>query len=621
MANLARPVNMLPPTVERIIEFKGLNKRSYIEDGEMRDMWNMSPDSYPLLMPRKPRGKMEMPEGIMRPLHILRRFDKLGIIAIDEIDPEDEDPETTVSFYYDGEKVEDVTETGDLPGLTTESRAVAINNKMCFFPQKTCIDITINGVNDGDPNNNTYRSLEASYVSPLGGTSGSISATGETYFDVTKGMFKYDDAVNINGTLAYTPSGGSATSMTVNVSCIIESVEDVSGDNTKDRIYLPTNTFIEATGASNVSLSAGTKITRTMPDLDFVVEWNNRLWGCSSEDNCIYASKLGDPTNWEYYQGTSMDSYYAQQGTDEAFTGIAEYSGHLLFFKPNSIARVYGTAPSNYQITNTKAFGVENGSSRSILTINDTVFYKSEVGFMAYQGGTPFCISDKLDWKIKNVVAGTEGRKYYASCVIKEGNVSNNLILVFDISKGMWHIEDNMRFTDSCKVGEKIYIATAKPILTCDTDVIAKHADDPDVLVCESDYVEGDIKIINPDKLLQTHAEAVVADPDDIPENYEDMEWRAVFGPFDEYIEEHKIYSKLAMRLIANGEASANVFISIDEGPWEQVEHYDRVSTKGDFIPIIPRRCDRYSVKIEGKGNCEIKSLTRRVRQGSFGRL
>jgi hypothetical protein len=121
--------------------------------------------------------------------------------------------------------------------------------------------------------------------------------------------------------------------------------------------------------------------------------------------------------------------------------------------------------------------------------------------------------------------------------------------------------------------------------------------------------------------LVETHAEAEARDPDDPPENYEDIEWRAVFGPFDEYIEEHKIYSKLAIRLKANGVASAKVFISIDEGPWEQVEHYERVSTKGDFIPIIPRRCDRYSVKIEGKGNCEVKSLTRRVRQGSFGRL
>lgn len=599
MANLARPVNLLPPAVERIIEFKGLNKRSMIEDGEMSDMWNLTPDSYPLLMPRKPRGKMDMPEGIMRPLHILRRFDKIGIIAIDENDPEEVDPQTTVSFYYDGVKIDEVDD------LTTESKAVAINNRMCFFPQKTCIDITIEGVQDG-----TYRSLEADVT--LSNASVTISNEDARMVLSTGHGLKYDDAINIHID-SYTPSGGSSVATSFDISCIVEGVEE--GIST-DTIVLPVNTFIEMTGAGVTGFTISGTLKRTMPDLDFIVEWNNRLWGCSNAENVIYASKLGDPSNWNYYQGTSLDSYYAEQGTDESFTGIAEYSGHLIFFKPNSMTRVYGTSPSNYQITNTKAFGVEKGSSRSILTINDTVFYKSEVGFMAYQGGVPFCISDKLDMKIKNVVAGTEGRKYYASCIVVEGNQSSSRLYAFDISKSMWHLEDDVRFTDACKMGDKVYCASANQNLTCDTDVFCSET-----LLCDSEYIEGDVLIFNPDTVVETHAEAEVRDPDDPPENYEDLEWKAVFGPFDEYIEEHKIYSKLAMRLKANGVASAKVFISIDEGPWEQVEHYDRVSTKGDFIPIIPRRCDRYSVKIEGKGNCELKSLTRRVRQGSFGRL
>lgn len=598
MANLVSPgykqsalINrILQPNEERIIEFKGLNKRIVIEEGEMSDMWNLTPDRYPLLMPRKPRGTMEMPEGTMRPIQILRRFDKIGMIVIDE--PAEGQTTSSISFYYDGEKIDEVT------GLSTESRAVAINNRMCFFPDKTCIDITLDGVQD-----NTFRSLEANFEAPQVGTAVYVSQT-ETYIDVTKGLFDYDDAINIVGTLGYTPSGGTPTTMDVNVSCIIESIDKGGTNDTTDRIYLPANTFIEVEGASNISLVDGTTISRSMPDLDFIVEWNNRLWGCSNEDNTIYASKLGDPSNWQYFQGTSMDSYYAEQGTDEVFTGIAEYSGHLLFFKPNSIARVYGTSPSTYQITNAKAFGVEHGSSRSVLTINDTVFYKSSIGIMAYQGGVPFCISDKIDWKMKNVVAGTEGRKYYASCIVKEKDREEykGRLLVFDISKGMWHLEDDMRFTDACKIEDTIYCTTsAADVLVCDTDVFC--AED---LMCGTDYYSGEITIINPEEPT---------------EEYTDYDWMAVFGPFDEYLEEHKIYSKLALRLKANGTASATVYISINEGPWEQVEHYATVSTKGDFIPIIPRRCDRYSVKIEGTGNCEMKSLTRRVRRGSFGRL
>lgn len=585
MANLVSPgykqntlINkVLTPMEDRIIEFKGLNKKSAVEEGEMSDMWNLTADNYPLLAPRKPRGTINLPQGIKRPIRIVRRYDKLGVIALDSNDH--------VYFYYDGQKI---TELGQ---LSTDTRAVAINNKMCFFPQKKSIDITSTGVQSG-----TAASLEAS-VTLTASKAVTISNEDARITFAANHGFKPDDAINISGTIAYTPSGGSATTAPIIVSCIIE---DVSGNT----LILPRETFIELTGegASNVSLSANTTITRTMPTLDLVVEWNNRLWGCNNLDNTIYACKLGDPTNWQYYQGTSMDSYYAEQGTDEKFTGVAEYSGHIIFFKPNSMTRIYGSAPSNYQVTNTSAYGVEGGSTNSVLTINDTVFYKSAIGIMAYQGGIPFCISDKFNRKFKNVVAGTEGTKYYASCIIEDEDEIKGRLMVFDIDKGLWHMEDGLRFTSACKVGNKVYYTTStSEILVCNSNVYcAKN------LMCSSAFIEGTAGIINPDTPT---------------ESYDDIEWMATFGPFDEYLEEHKIYSKLALRLKANGDASAKVYISINEGPWEQVANYDSVSTKGDFIPIVPRRCDRYSVKIEGKGNFEVKSLTRRIRKGSFGRL
>ena len=585
MANLVRPVNLLPPAEERTIEFKGLNKKSVIEDGEMSDMWNLTADSYPLLMPRKPRGVLDLPSDVMRPIQIVKRFGKIGLVAIDN--------EENIEFYYDGVKYPEVSQ---LVPLTASTRAVAINTKICFFPQKTYITIrqTPSGIEVGDAGR-----LEAS-VSVSSGTTVEINVA-DTRIEIPKDSgLKYDDAITITGTITYT-AGGASHSSPINVSCIIE--QFIEGETT-DTLVLPANTFIEVIGqgATQVSLLASTITRGNIPDMDLVVEWNNRLWGASSITNTIYACKLGDPTNWQYYQGTGLDSYYAEQGTDESFTGIAEYSGHLIFFKPNSMTRVYGTSPSNYQITNAKAYGVEEGSSNSVLTINDAVYYKSAIGIMAYQGGTPFCISDKLNRKFKNVVAGTEGTKYYASLIVEADEGYEGRTIVFDIAKGMWHLEDNLRFLNACKIGDKIYCTTASAeVLVCGEDIFCARD-----LMVSTDIIEG---------------EAIVINPDEPSESYDDIEWMAQFGPFDEYIEEHKIYSKLAMRVKANGEASAKVYISLDEGPWEQVENYEHVSTKGDFIPIVPRRCDRYSVKIEGKGNMEIKSLTRRVRKGSFGRL
>lgn len=599
MANLVTPGydrsvligQLLSPNEERVIEFKGLNRRAVIDEGEMSDMKNLSTDMYPVLKPRKPRGKMELPSEIMRPLHILRRFDKLAVIAIDM--PEQETDPTTVSFWYDGVKITEVN------NLTVYSYAVAINNRMCFFNttngKNYALDITINGVQQG-----TYKPLDVEITAS--GLAVTMS-TSETTFTLPSGHgINYDDALDIK-LISYTPSGGSTIVVNKDISCIVEEVRKDTPSEGTDTIVLPQETFIEISSTGVTSMTINGTISRKMPELDNVVEWNNRLWGYNNAENMIYASKLGDPFNWHYYQGTGLDSYYAQQGSDESFTAIAEYSGHILFFKPNSITRVYGTAPSNFQVTTTKAYGVEPGSTKSVLTINDTVYYKSAIGIMAYQGGIPVCISEKLaGWKMFNVIAGTEGRKYYASCLMKKNGRTEGMLLVYDIDMAMWHKEDSFRFTDACKIEDKIYcISTSADILVCGEDVYCNED-----LMVGTEAVEGEVAIINPDEPT---------------EDYSDIEWMAVFGPFDEWLEEHKIYSKLALRLKANGEATAKVYISINEGDWELVEDYESVSTKGDFIPIIPRRCDRYSIKVEGTGDVEMKTLTRRVRRGSFGRL
>ena len=579
--------SLLAPNPERIIEFKGLNRQRAVAEGEMSDMLNMTSDNYPLLTPRKARGYMPNPPGVIRPLRLMSKFDRIAMIARLDTDP------VTTAFYYNGTLVPAVDD------LSESSRMVAINTKICFFPEKTYLEIA------PDRTIGEYGSLEA--VAEETTATVTISLDEVTISLTDNPGFKYDDAVNIVGTLTY---GSDQAECNVSVN-----VEDAD----EHTLYLPQGTFLELIGSGVSSASFNGIISREMPDLDHVVEWNNRLWGLSSADNTVYACKLGDPTNWQYFQGTSLDSYFAQQGTDGAWTGMAVYSNHLICFKEDSICRIYGTAPSNYQVTNTEAFGVETGSPDSVITINDTVFYKSKIGIMAYSGGIPECISDKLAVKFKNVVAGTEKRKYYASIKTPNGYE----LMVFDTEKGVWHKEDDMRFRSCATIGDKLYFVNyLDDMLVCSEDLMCDE-----MLFVGSDDVAGRIGIVNP------------ATPE---EDASAMDWMAVFGPFDEWIEEKKIYSKLALRIISKSSEDnyltdendeplmteegellvlpnwLRVYISIDEGEWELVQNYEPASTKGDFIPIIPRRCDRYSVKVEGKGPYEIKTLTRRVRQGTF---
>lgn len=591
MANLVSPgykqsklINsVLSPVEERCLEFKGLNKRKVVEEGEMSDMKNLTSDDYPVLSPRKPRGEMELPTGVVLPLRIMARYEKIALIARDD--------EDQINFYFDGAKVPEVDD------LTYDSQMVAINTKICFFPQKTCISV-LQTATSASIVVGSYKSLEESAT--LSGTAVTISNTDCRITLPGLKAFAYDDAINISGTLSYT-SEGTAKTMECTVSCLIEEVIQDTANQTTE-LVLPRETFIELTGegaASNPITLTG-ELSRTMPDLDYVMEWNNRLWGASSEDNTIYACKLGDPTNWQYYQGLSLDSYYAQQGTDGHWTGCAAHSSHAIFFKQNSMARIYGSSPSTWQISNMQCFGVEEGSDRSVVVINDSVFYKSKIGIMVYEGGTPYCISDKFNATFRNVVGATEGNKYYASIQSGDGFP----LMVLDIELGVWHKEDNARMIDACAIGNRLYfINHAGESIKCgEADAIAS----PWLPCGHGAATSGTVQIVNPVNATEKASE---------------MEWMAQFGPFDEFLENRKIYSRILMRLIRSAESSVKVYISENEGPWELVNEFDPATTGGDYIPIIPRRCDRYSIKIVGTGKCSIKSLTRKVRRGTGGRL
>lgn len=607
MANLVSPgyknsvlINsLLSPVDEQIMEFKGLNRRSYKEDGEMEDMLNLSAEDYPLLSPRKSRTRVRIDSSIVRPFQIISRYGRLAMLATDS----NED----VYFWFDGVKRTAVT------GLSTSSRMVAINTKICFFPDKTYIEII--------PNGTSYTVGSFGKLDEEKKVTGATFTYGTDYCTIPLGAansFKADDAISLAASVTFTDTNNSSVTKTVNTSCLIESASSASPYN----ITIATEVFDLTDADTTKPMTITATFTRSMGSitLDHVIEWNNRLWGASNDDNTIYACKLGDPTNWQYFQGTSLDSYYASQGTDGAWSGVAAYSGHLIFFKPNGMCRIYGTAPSNYQITNTKCYGVEDGSALSVVTINDVVYYKSLIGIMAYSGGTPVCISEKLTTEFANVVAGSEGSKYYAT-IQKKANEDTWELVVFDIEKGIWLKEDSFRFRSTCAVNNRLYVSSYEgSSLVCSDTLYC----DP-YLVEKIENSQGALHIINPverDYDYKDLTEWNYNDDTNLYEpEYETIPWRAVFGPFHEYLDTKKIYSKLTLRLKANEDSSAAVYIAIDGGDWELVKEYPHVSTKGEKIPIIPRRCDNYSIKVEGEGGCEIVSLTRHVRKGSYGEL
>ncbi len=163
------------------------------------------------------------------------------------------------------------------------------------------------------------------------------------------------------------------------------------------------------------------RLGRSMPDMDFVFECGNRLWGCRYGDqqgrfvNEIYASALGDLKNWHSFQGVSTDAYTAAVGSDGPFTGAMNYLGYPLFFKENSVHRVYGSYPAEYRIQTVPCQGVAAGAGGSLCLLGDTALYLGKHGVCAYDGALPSLISPKLPGLAGPAVAAALGPCYYLS--------------------------------------------------------------------------------------------------------------------------------------------------------------------------------------------------------------
>lgn len=156
-------------------------------------------------------------------------------------------------------------------------------------------------------------------------------------------------------------------------------------------------------------------IKRTVPDMDFYTVSENRLWGCSSKNHEIYASKLGSFRNFHCFDGVSSDSYTATIASDGDFTGAITYLGYVMFWKENAVYKVYGNRPSNFQIVEGMLRGVAKGCGKSLCIVNEVLYYKSESSVMSFQGALPTDVGAVLEAGYGEAEAGRMGNKYYIS--------------------------------------------------------------------------------------------------------------------------------------------------------------------------------------------------------------
>lgn len=497
-----------------INQFGGYCHNLIMADNEFSDMKNISDRFYPAIASRAPRG------AVMETIENCNAlYWKNGLFYV-----------SGTNAYYKGVKVGTVSDT--------KKQLAGIGAYIVIMPDKLVLNTS----------NNEWMSMEKTFTSvgtvkfeplTLKSVFTKITATGIQNF------FHRLDGVTISG----------STNAAYNKTTIINEI----GTN-----------YIVVSGVLDKEFTQTSAITvkRTAPDMDFICESNNRIWGCSSKNHEIYGSKLGDPLNWNCFEGISTDSYAASVGSDGDFTGCIGHMGYCLFFKEQSIHKLFGNKPSNFQINDHPLEGVRKGCAESLEIVNETLYYVGRTGIYAYDGSTPNSISGKLgELRLMDAVSCQQDSKLYVSA----SDGQKKRIYVYNPETRIWDIEDEEEFCFASYGEGRLYYVSAK----------------------------GDLRTVSGD------AEEIIS-------------WYLESGDIIEQSMNHKFISKLLFNFWLSRGSIVNIYIRWDDD--KMWEHKGTVSTEWNRtypFPIIPRRCSKFRFRLEGTGQFKLLGIGRYSEEGS----
>ena len=586
-----------PTSTDMIEVFGGYNHNHRIADSEFYDENNMTSEHYPLMSPRKERGKLKLYDNGLDKHNIVGMLSKEGLCYVEAInnniylfengykrdlgltDIPDDTERILVSMgayivifpdkkYFNTEKESDF---GDIEASFSvsnlEGEISGATFSLCALDGK---EYTYSSAKPSQPKDQEYwldTSTSPASLKQWSESSSQWIGIASTYIRISAPNiaqnFSEGDGVYISG---ITNNALSEYNNKTSVIQKLEKTENGAGD------------YIVIIGVIGNVYYDSISLKRRVPLLDFVIESGNRLWGCryglnlnGDVVNELYASKLGDFKNWEVFSGISTDSYVASLGSDGVFTGAISYLGMPLFFKESYIHQVYGYYPAQYQIQTTEARGVQQGSSKSLAMVNETLYYKANNAVCAYNGSLPVEISSVLGGvHYKNAAAEAAGNKY---CIAMETNTNKRSLFIYDTQKGVWHKEDGEGLTELCFAKEELYLRDGNNVYTANGT----------------------------------------------GEKYENkVEWHVESGNMGLSANEKKKIKRINLRFSADVGSRIRIFVEYNSsGKWEQVFANDGSTLNSYYVPIKPKRCDHFRIKIEGKGNVKLYSLSKVIEYGS----
>lgn len=567
---------------ELITTFGGYNHNLVIDDNDFYNSMNLSSDNYPALSPRNKRAFFSSVKG-----NVSGIYSKTKLCYIRD-----------GYLYYGGEKVESYY----FGNSQKERTFVSMGARLVVFPDN--VYINTNDFND-------YGTLDAYYTCDYadvfmcrgdgdnlgdyaaGPTEPETAVNGDLWLDTSgdKHVLKqYYESIgtwaDIGSSYVSICNTGIGSGFKAGDGITLDGFETV-GLNGSHIIKDCGEDFITISGTVECAylVEGELSVTRSVPQMDFVCENNNRLWGCNSQKNEIYASKLGDPTNFNVFSGISTDSYAVSVGTDGDFTAAVSFRGYILFFKEHCVHKIYGSNPP-YTVTTSFLRGVQKGSHNSVKCLNETLYYKSPTGVCAYEGGVPVDVSAPLGKEhFTDAVGGTYKNKYYI-CMTDIYN--NRTLFCFDEERALWHREDNIDIRSFANNNCNLYF-------------LEKQGDSYRLGLIDGENMYGDF----------TGELAGFTTEDEV-------NWYCETGLWGLHNPVNKYYTTITIRAFGEKDSSFIFRYQCDSKDEYVTVCEKNLAVKGSFnVPLTTPRCDHLRLKLCGKGKVNVYSLLRKVERGS----
>lgn len=566
--------------------FTGIDRRPRAADGACQAMGNMSGERYPLLMSRGRRGVVA---ELSNPLG-LKAMEKLAWI----------DGNT---LYYDGAAtpINNLSlDSGMLP-----KRMVSMGAYLLIFPDGAYYN-TANAMDYGNlnrlyqsPANSTvqYTLCNQDGTAYTGWTASDTAPEepeeGDLWMDAENGyaLKIYGDGEWIAITTVYVKIAASGigegleTGDSVTVSGIAYTGSDTAA---QEQFDLLNNThIIQAVGDNyivvigiidqNYTQSGRVRADRKAPEMDFVIECNNRLWGCRSgmQDgetvNRIYASALGDFKNWRRYEGNSQDSYYVDVGSDGPFTAAVSSKNRPYFFKEKVCHMIYGDRPSNWTMQTSDADGPQEGSGATLAQWNGNMIYLSRHGVQIYDGMAQPC-GDALGDEIRTGgAAGVSDNTYFLS--VEEFDGSS--LYTYDCKRGVWHRQDDSAAVAFQELRGEMY------------------------MLCKNGLLYA----------LRGKAGTLEQEPT----------WYMETADMGYEYRERQYLRRFLVKMELGKDAYCKMMIQYDgDGIWhDKGTMQGRGGVKMYLMPIVPRRCEHAKIRLEGQGMMRLYGIGREMGLGS----